>query len=158
MKISNLLIFIIFSISSCKSIDSETVCLNFVSERLSIKLPRHHILKNELYEEGIIYYIYLNDGYMIITEGANMKFPLDNLSSSIRSKKGHIYQSSINDNSYWRKESLGRIRVYCLSYQKKKYDIKQLNRICNSIKILPKGDFAIFDGFKEEHSAKKNTK
>lgn len=134
MRITNILICIVFLISSCKSIDVNSLCLTFVNERLSLNLPPHHILKKEVYEEGCIYYIYLNEGWMIITEGANMIFPLDSYSSQLYYSKGHSYQSGIKENSYWRKENLGKIRIYCMAYKARKSDIILFNRTCNSIK------------------------
>lgn len=108
--------------------------LNFMDSDVSIALPPQHILKREQYEEGIIYYIYTTEGYIIVTEGANMLFSMDHYSSKPKKHKTHLYQSGIENNSYWRKESLGKIRIYGNAHHANKHEIRSINRICNSIR------------------------
>lgn len=136
MRTISIVLLITFIIISCKSVgtDTEMVTLNFIDSNISIALPPQHILKREQYEEGIIYYIYTKEGYIIVTEGANMLFSIDHYSSKNMKHKSHLYQSGIENNSYWRKESLGRIRIYGNTHNANKHEIKSINRICNSIR------------------------
>lgn len=99
---------------------------------ISLNLPSQHRITKEIYEEGIIYYVLLKYGCIIITEGANMSFDIDSFPPTNDAEKDN-YLSGINNTCFWRKEQFGRIRVYCRTYNLEPQNIKSLNKTCKSI-------------------------
>lgn len=121
---------------SCSAV-KESVCLPLLSCQVKMKLPRNEFrVKKENYEEGIFYTLSDKRGaYIIVFEGALMQYlPEDTLPVLQLLRDGNrTISSGVADSLYWRKDSIGRIR---LSYNRVSPNSKKtFDMILNSTRI-----------------------
>ena len=113
---------------------ASTMCIDLLSARVAIDTPTPLCISKENYEEGVIYFVFFNDGTMIFHEGALMGFDVDEYTplGSEHTKKYKIYWGN-KDGKFWKKYVGGGVRIYYFDVNKeskKKYD-----NIIKSIRI-----------------------
>lgn len=127
------IISILLLLTSCSSLNKiahpplKKECINLLSVRIMVDIPRPINFNIRKYEEGIIYtFIFSDGGCVFFHEGALMQFEMDTYKPAkiIHAKKYTMY-SGKEHNKLWKKYVSGDVRIYYYnvdSKYKKRYD------------------------------------
>jgi hypothetical protein len=131
----------IFFLVGCSAIKQEGLsykveCQALLSKEFKVKLPQPYHLQKENYEEGVAcFYSFADGAYIIVFQGAMMKFTIDNYKPcKKRENKHRMVHSGIHNRKYWRKDIIDGVSVYYDNVTKENKSL--YNKILDDISII----------------------